>query len=133
MKKDKEKVRASFEINSRWTLFSDELSVSLQEKRFSEKKKEVVPGRMYHYPNFEIALKSMIDKEVQISGTFERIVGRIVELKKEVKELFSEVDQWRNSIVYEDKDKIEKRMSKLNSTGKSSKKRLKLMRREKDE
>lgn len=112
---DKKKVRCSFEVGPSWRIVSDELGVSIQERRFSEKKQEEVIGRIYHYPDFTTALQALVDRSAQVCGTFERIVSRINSLKKEIQETFQEVDEWRKLMLCEDTTKVKKRMEKLSS------------------
>lgn len=84
-------------LNKKWSLDADVNCVTVYESLINKKTgKEYLRAR-WHYPNFESALKGLVDRDIQSIRKLEYIVDRIAELKQDVKTLACILDNQRNA------------------------------------
>jgi len=84
-------------LNSRWSIDSDSMCVTILEHAVSKKTgKPYFSGRWY-YPNFKSALEGLIDRDVQSLSKLEYMVERIDELKADISALALVLDDKRNT------------------------------------
>jgi hypothetical protein len=84
-----------FNLNARWSIETEINQVILIQKRIAltgKSKGQEIDGRRWFWNNFEDALEGLIDRDIDCLEKVEEIVGRIKELKAEIRTMLRDIE-----------------------------------------